>query len=134
VRFVWSVERRPQIALTGLGSGLHPALIVRLRSGEYEPGLSQIMIKLPGDLTLPGGAKNVQVLDSSGRDLPHLARFQHQLLTINLDAAHSPLRIVFAAGSLHQRGNGSSILQVNTLDRVGGLMSFERPVRAAKTS
>jgi subtilase family serine protease len=134
VQFVWSVERRPLVALVGLGSGKQPALTVRLSSGEYEPGLSQITVQLPGRLTLPGGAKHVQVLASGGRELPHRGSFQHQLLTIKMDAAHSPLRIVFAAGSLRTRGTLAGVVQVmvQTVDRVGGSTKLERSVRGVK--
>jgi subtilase family serine protease len=134
VQFIWSVERRPLVALVGLGSGKQPALTVRLSSGEYEPGLSQITVHLPGRLTLPGGAKHVQVLASGGRVLPHRASFQHQLLTIRMDQAHSPLRIVFAAGSLRTRGTLAGVVQVSvqTVDRVGGLTNLERSVRGVK--
>jgi subtilase family serine protease len=134
MQFIWSVERRPVVSLVGLGSGKQPALTVRLSSGQYEPGLTQITIQLPGGLTLPGGAKHVQVLTTDGARLAHRANFHHQLLTVKMNAAHSPLRIVFAAGSLHTRSNLAGLVQlaVHAQDRVGGLTTLNRSVRAVK--
>jgi hypothetical protein len=134
MQFVWSVERRPVVSLVGLGSGEQPALTMRLSSGQYEPGLSQITIQLPGALTLPGGAKHVQVLTTAGAKLAHRASFHHQQLTIKMNAAHSPLRIVFDAGSLHSRADLAGLVQlaVSTEDRVGGLTTLDRSVRAVK--
>ena len=100
VRFNWAVERRPQVAAAVAGPSLQPALTFTVKSGEFEPGLRDLTITLPRRLTLAGGARAVRVQSISGRTLVHQAHFQNHVLTIMLAVAHSPVRIVFAAGSL----------------------------------
>ena len=66
--------------------------------------------------------------------MPHGSRQPFGGDSIRMDQAHSPLRIVFAAGSLRTRGTLAGVVQVTvqTVDRVGGLTNLERSVRGVK--
>jgi subtilase family serine protease len=135
VRFDWSVERRPRIAAAVGGRPAQPDLTVLVRSGQYEPGLSELTIKLPGRLTL-GSSRAVKVQSTAGRSLPHQAHFKDHVLTIKLDAAHSPVRIVFGAGVLRPAGNLAGVISVavKTIDRVGGRTTLPPHVARRLTS
>ncbi len=122
VQFDWSVERRPQVAAAVAGSAAQPALTVRVSSGQFEPGLRQLTVKLPRDLKLASSAHAVKVENTAGFPLTHQAHFKDQVLTIKLDMAHSPIQIVFGAGLLRAAGNPAGVVTVavQTVDRVGG--------------
>jgi subtilase family serine protease len=122
VQFDWSVERRPQVTAAVAGSAAQPALTVRVASGEYEPGLRELTVKLPRNLKLAASAYAVKVENTAGFPLSHQAHFKDQVLSIKLDAAHSPIRIVFDPGSLRVAGNSAGVVTVSvqTVDRVGG--------------
>ncbi len=86
-----------------------------------------MVIALPGSIRL-GGAHDVQVLTLGGRPLAHSAHLAGRVLTIKLDLAHSPVRVLFPSGSLHVRGtlHGRVSVQVRTVDRVGGHLTLTR--------
>jgi len=133
VRFNWAVERRPRVAAAVAGPALQPALTVTVKSGEFEPGLRDLMITLPQRLTLAAGGRAVKVQSTSGRTLAHQAHFQNHVLTIVLAAAHSPVRVVFGAGSLRAHGGLAGVVSVHVqaVDRVGGRTTLSRTLHGA---
>lgn len=133
VRFNWAVERRPQVAAAVAGPSLQPALTFTVKSGEFEPGLRDLTITLPRRLTLAGGARAVRVQSISGRTLVHQAHFQNHVLTIMLAVAHSPVRIIFGAGSLRAHGDLAGVVSVavQAVDRVGGRTTLSRTLYGA---
>lgn len=133
IRFSWAIERRPKVAAAVAGSTAAPALTVTAASGQFEPGLREVVIRLPRSLTLALPAGAVKVLSSSGGPLVHTAHFGGGVLTIKLALAHSPVRIVFAAGSLRSRGSvaGAVSVTVKTVDRVGGHVTLLRQLHGA---
>jgi subtilase family serine protease len=122
VQFSWSVDRRPRIAAAVAGPLAQPDLTMLVRSGQFEPGLRELTIKLPHRLTLASSAGTVKILNSTGKPLAHQAHFQDHILTIKLDPVHSPVRIVFAAGSLRPASGLAGVVSVSVqaIDRVGG--------------
>jgi len=99
---------------------------VTVKSGEFEPGLRDLMITLPQRLTLAAGGRAVKVQSTSGRTLAHQAHFQNHVLTIVLAAAHSPVRVVFGAGSLRAHGGLAGLVSVPR----AGCRSGRRPHHA----
>lgn len=132
IRFAWAVERRPHVSAR-VATGATPALTVTARSGAYEPGLRQLVIALPHSITLDRSAGVVQVLSGTGRPLAHRAHFAAGVLTVRLSLAHSPIRIVFPAGSLRVSGRltGPRSVAIRTVDRVGGHVTLRRKLGAA---
>lgn len=133
IRFTWAVERRPQVVAAASGTAAAPALTVTAQSGQHEPGLREVTINLPGNVTLVGGAAGVKVSTPGGRPLAHRAQLRGHVLAVTLLLAHSPLRIVFPAGLLRVRGSltGGFAITVETVDRVGGRVTFRRMLRGA---
>jgi hypothetical protein len=132
MRFTWSVELRPRVTARVVG-GAVPALTITARAGAYEPGLRQLVITLPPSITPARAARTVRVLSTSGLPLAHSAHYVGNVLTIELALAHSPVQIVFPAGTLRVAGNlaGPRTLAVRTLDRVGGHITLHRALGAA---
>ena len=132
IRFSWVVERRPRVSAAVVG-GSTPALTVTARSGAYEPGLRQLTIALPHSITPARAARTVEVLSPSGLPLAHSAHFDGNVLTIKLMLAHSPVRVVFPAGSLRVAGTlaGPRSLAIQTVDRLGGHITLRRALGAA---
>jgi hypothetical protein len=128
IQFTWAVERRPHVSAAVRGSTATPAVTITARAGAFEPGLRQLVIALPGSVTLAHGAGAVQVLSPSGRSLAHHAHFAGHVLTIDLAPAQSPVRVVFPAGSLRIRGSlaGGAGVAVKMVDRVGGHVTLHR--------
>jgi subtilase family serine protease len=135
VQFNWSVERRPHVAAAVAGAAARPDLTMVVRSGQYEPGMRELTITLPRRLTLASPARDVKVQTTSGGRLPHQAHFSDHILTIRLDAAHSPVQIVFAPGSLRASGGmvGVVSVSVQAVDRVGGRTTLLRTARGHLT-
>lgn len=131
IRFSWLVERRPRVSAAVVG-GSTPALMVTARSGAYEPGLRQLTIALPHSITPARAARTVKVLSPSGRPLAHSAHFEGNVLTIKLALAHSPVRVVFPAGTLRVAGRlvGPRSLAIRTVDRLGGHITLRRSLGA----
>ena len=131
VRFSWLVERRPHVSTAVVG-GATPALTVTARSGAYEPGLRELTIALPPSITPARAARTVEVLSPSGQPLAHRAHFEGNVLTINLTQAHSPVRVVFPAGTLQVAGKlaGPRSLAIQTVDRLGGHITLRRALGA----
>ena len=130
IQFAWAVARRPKVSAAVRGSRTAPALTIRASSGAYEPGLRQVIIALPASIRL-AGVRGVQVLTPGGRPLAHRAHLSGRVLTIRLDNAHSPVRVVFPSGVLRVRGrlSGTLSFKVMTVDRVGGHLTLRRLVR-----
>ncbi|HWD69689.1 MAG TPA: protease pro-enzyme activation domain-containing protein [Solirubrobacteraceae bacterium] len=131
IRFSWLVERRPRVAAAVVG-GAAPALTVTARSGAYEPGLRELTIALPPSITPARAARTVMVLSPSGQPLAHSAHFAGNVLTIRLAPAHSPVRVVFPAGTLRVAGRlvGPRSLAIRTVDRLGGQITLRRALGA----
>jgi subtilase family serine protease len=132
MRFTWSVELRPRVTAHVVG-GAVPALTITARAGAFEPGLRQLVITLPPSITPARAARTVKVLSPSGLSLAHSAHYIGNVLTIELALAHSPVQIVFPAGTLHVAGRltGPRRLAVRTVDRVGGHVTLHRALGAA---
>ena len=131
IRFSWLVERRPRVSTAVVG-GATPALIVTARSGAYEPGLRALTIALPPSITPARAARTVKVLSATGQTLAHSAHFDGNVLTIRLMLAHSPVRVVFPAGTLQVAGRlaGPRSLAIKTVDRLGGRITLRRALGA----
>jgi len=132
IRFQWAVARLPQVSAVLAGSSQAPALTVHARAGAYEPGLREVVIALPRALRLVGPGA-VQVLTPAGRRLAHSARLSGQILTIKLAVVHSPVEVLFPAGSLRPGRAASGLVHVavRTIDRVGGHVTLRRSVGRA---
>jgi subtilase family serine protease len=132
IQFDWSVERRPHVTAAVAG-GAVPALTITARSGAYEPDLRQLMIALPPSITLARSVSTVEVLSPTGLPLAHRVRLDGRVLTIRLALAHSPVRVVFPAGSLRVSGSlrGPRSVAIRTVDRVGGHVTLHRALGAA---
>lgn len=128
IQFAWAVERRPQVSAAVGGSSSAPALTIRAQAGAYEPGLRELTVMLPRNLTLARSPRAVRVITPGGRALAHAAHFSNHMLTIRLRLAHSPVRVVFPSGSLRVRGSlsGAISVAVSTVDRVGGHLTLHR--------
>jgi subtilase family serine protease len=131
IRFSWSIERRPHVS-TRVTKGATPALTVTARAGAYEPGLRQVTIALPHSITPARAARKVEVLSPSGAPLAHSAHYVGNVLTIELKLAHSPVRIVFPAGTLRVAGRlaGPRSLSIRTIDGAGGHITLHRALGA----
>ena len=127
IQFTWAVERRPEVSAAVRGTSTAPALTVRAVSGAFEPALREVVIELPSSIRLDG-VRDVQVLTPGGQSLAHRAHVSGRVLTVKLDVAHSPVRVLFPSGSLHVRGTlrGRVNVQVSTVDRVGGHLTLMR--------
>ena len=70
---------------------------------------------------------------TSGRTLAHQAHFKNHVLTIRLAVAHSPVQIIFGAGSLRTPGGLAGVVSVavQAVDRVGGRTTLLRTLRGA---
>jgi subtilase family serine protease len=132
IRFQWAVARLPQVSAVLAGSSQAPALTVHARAGAYEPGLREVVIALPRALRLVGPGA-VRVLTPAGRRLAHSARLSGQILTIKLAVVHSPVEVLFPAGSLRPGRAASGLVHVavRTIDRVGGHVTLRRSVGRA---
>ncbi len=131
IRFQWAVARLPQVSAALAGTGQTPALTIHARAGAYEPGLRELVIALPRALRLIG-ARAVRVLTPTGRRLAHSAHLNGQILTIKLDVVHSPLEVLFPAGSLRRASTAHGLVHVavRTIDRVGGHVTLRRSIGA----
>ncbi len=131
IRFQWAVARLPQVSAALAGTGQTPALTIHARAGAYEPGLRELVIALPRALRLIG-TRAVRVLTPGGRRLAHRTHLSGQILTIKLDVVHSPLEVLFPAGSLRRAAaaRGPVHVAVRTIDRVGGHVTLRRSVGA----
>ncbi|MDE3134268.1 MAG: putative Ig domain-containing protein, partial [Acidobacteriota bacterium] len=132
IQFTWAVERRPQVA-AAIAQGTRPALRITARAGAFEPALRQLVIALPPSVTLTRSAGAVQVLSPSGQPLAHAAHYSGHVLTIKLALVHSPVRVIFPAGSLRVSGTltGPRSVAVRTVDRVGGHLTLHRALGPA---
>ncbi len=132
IQFAWSVERRPHVSAAVRGTKTMPALTITARSGAFEPGLRQLIIALPQSVRLARSAGAVQVQTPSGSRLAHSAHYAGKVLTIQLALAHSPVRVVFPAGSLRVREPlvRAPRVAVRTVDRVGGHITLRRALGA----
>ncbi|MGH2843867.1 MAG: protease pro-enzyme activation domain-containing protein, partial [Solirubrobacteraceae bacterium] len=132
IQFTWAVERRPQVS-AAIAEGTWPELRITARAGAFEPELRQLVIALPPSVTLTGPAGAVQVLSPSGQPLVHAAHYGGHVLSIELALVHSPVRIVFPAGSLRVSGTltGPRSLAIRTVDRVGGHFTLRRALGPA---
>lgn len=126
VRFDWTVQRRPRLtlAVSSLG-GAVSTMTLTISSGQYEPGVRNLQIRLPSGITAlhPG---DVSVTTLSGRRLGHTATVRGRVLTIKLRAPHSPLQVVIPRGAMRLTRLPAGPLSVKITDRLGGETTLPR--------
>jgi subtilase family serine protease len=125
VRFNWAVQRRPRLTVAVAGTATAPAVALSISSGQYEPGVSVLQVRLPAALDLRG-ASGVKVQTTSGRSLAHTAALRGRTLLIKLHAAHSPLRVLLPTGSLKIGGTARPEVLVEIVDLGGGQTTLAR--------
>ncbi len=130
VQFTWTVAERPRVVAALTGGTTAPKLVIAAASGSYESGLRNLTVTLPHGLVPRGSAaalaRAVKVQAPGGQQYAHTASYAHGVLTLNLAVAHSPLRIVFGAGTLRSRGQITGSVTVLARDLLGGQLKLAR--------
>ena len=100
--YVWSVARRPALSalsLRGLAGG-RPLLSFTVRAGQFESSLRRVTVQLPVGISLIRPLHGISVIGAAGHPVPHRLTVVRGRLTVSFKPAHSPVRIIFGAGTL----------------------------------